>query len=114
MTTDTAVNLVANMFISFSAFTMLINIFGDPHNKVWHQPVKAWIAKLGLTMSTCGALWNIYTLSTPSRSEVLLNMGIASSFFLLSWWQWDQFKENKKARLKKRHTKPLKKDTQDL
>jgi hypothetical protein len=98
---------VANLFISFSAFTMLINVFGDPHNKVWHQPLKAWIAKLGLTMSTCGALWNVYTLSTPSRSEVLLNMGIAASFFLMSWWQWDHFKESKKDRLKKRQTRTV-------
>jgi hypothetical protein len=112
MSVDTSVNLVANLFISFSAFTMLINVFGDPHNKVWHQPLKAWIAKLGLTMSTCGALWNVYTLSTPSRSEVLLNMGIAASFFLMSWWQWDHFKESKKDRLKKRQTRTVKKDTQ--
>ena len=102
MTIETVVNLVSNLFISFSAFTLLINIFGDPENKVWKEPVKAWIAKLGLTMTTCGALWNVYTLSTPSRSEILLNVGIASSFFLLSWWQWGQFKESKKARLAKR------------
>ena len=107
MTIDTLVNLVSNVFISFSAFTLLINIFGDPDNKVWNEPVKAWIAKLGLTMTTCGALWNIYTLSTPTRSEVLLNMGIACRFFLLSWWQWEQFKASKKARLARR--KPARK-----
>lgn len=102
MTISTLVNLVSNLFISFSAFTMLINIFGDPRNKVWKEPVKAWIAKFGLTVTTCGALWNIYVLSTPGGSEVLLNLGIAVSFFLLSWWQWEQFKESKKARQSKK------------
>ena len=101
MSIYTVINLISNLFISFSAFTLLINIFGDPSNKVWNEPIKAWVAKLGLTMTTCGALWNVYSLSTPPRSEVLLNVGIACSLFLLSWWQWEQFKENKKTRLKK-------------
>ena len=103
---DTIINLIANLFTSFSAFTMLINIFGDPDNKVWKEPLKAWIAKFGLTMTTCGALWNIFSLSTPAKSEILLNIGIACSFFLLSWWQWETFKESKKQKKIKR--KPIK------
>lgn len=100
MSIYTILNLISNAFTSFSAFTMLINIFGDPSNKVWQNPIKAWIAKLGLTTTTCGALWNICILSTPNFSEILLNIGISVSLFLLSWWQWENFKENKKRLIK--------------
>ncbi len=96
----TIINLISNLFISFSAFTMLINIFGDPHNKVWKNPIKAWIAKLGLTTTTCGSLWNVYSLSTPNISELLLNVGVSVSLFFISWWQWENFKESKKLRYK--------------
>lgn len=104
MSIYTIINLICNSFTSFSAFTMLINIFGDPTNKVWQTPIKAWIAKTGLTITTCGALWNIYILSTPSMSEILSNIGVSVSLFLLSWWQWENFKDNKKH-LKKNYKK---------
>jgi hypothetical protein len=55
------------------------------------------------------------TLSTPATTEVLLNCGMSLTFFWLSWWQFEQFKEkmdyfkhNKPTVRKRKYTKKTK------
>ena len=93
MTTETIINAVANSTLAFSALGLLIHIFGDPDNSVWDNKIKAYSAKVGLSVTVCGAIANVMTLSTPPVSEVVLNCGISITFFWLSWWQWEMFKE---------------------
>lgn len=93
MTTETVINAVANSTLAFSALALLIHIFGDPDNSVWDNRVKAYLAKVGLSVTVCGAIANVMTLSTPPISEVVLNCGLSITFFWLSWWQWEMFKE---------------------
>jgi hypothetical protein len=93
MVRETVINVIANCTTAFSALGLLIHIFGDPDNTVWDNKVKAWLAKLGLTVTTCGAISNVLTLSTPPITEVILNCGISITFFWLNWWQWEMFKE---------------------
>ena len=93
MTTETLINAVANSTLAFSALGLLVHIFGDPDNSVWDNNIKAYLAKIGLSVTICGAIANVMTLSTPPVSEVVLNCGISITFFWLSWWQWEMFKE---------------------
>ena len=100
----TIINVISNCTIAFSSAALLIHIFGDPDNSIWDNQIKAWLAKFGLAVTTCGAAANILTLSTPNKTEILLNVGMSLTFFWLSWWQWEQFKEMQEA-AKKRATR---------
>jgi hypothetical protein len=109
----TIINAVANGTTAFSALGLLIHIFGDPDNSVWDNKIKAWLSKIGLSVTTCGAIGNVLTLSTPPVTEVILNCGISVTFFWLNWWQWEMFKEmqQKHAESKKKIIAPRKKIT---
>jgi len=96
------INIISNCTIAFSSLALLIHIFGDPDNKIWDNKIKAYLAKFGLTVTTCGAITNVLTISTPNITEILLNVGMSLTFFWLSWWQWEQFQEIKKAAALKR------------
>jgi hypothetical protein len=96
MTALTLTNAIANCTTAFSAMGLLIHIFGDPDNQIWDNKIKAYLAKAGLSITTCGAVSNVLTLSTPPITEVILNIGISITFFWLSWWQWEAFKELQK------------------
>jgi hypothetical protein len=100
MNSYTVINAIANCTTAFSSIGLLVHIFGDPDNSIWDDRIKAWLAKTGLTVLTCGAIANVLTLSTPVITEVLLNCGMSITFFWLSWWQYEQFKE--KVELSKR------------
>lgn len=93
MNSYTIINAIANCTTAISAIGLLIHIFGDPTNSIWDNKIKAWLAKVGLTVTVCGSVANVLTLSTPIYTEVLLNCGISLTFFWLSWWQFEQFKE---------------------
>ena len=92
MSPYTIINAIANCTTAISAVGLLIHIFGDPSNSIWDNKIKAWLAKVGLTIATCGAVSNVLTLSTPVYTEILLNVGMSLTFFWLSWWQFEQFK----------------------
>jgi hypothetical protein len=102
MTTPAVINAVANCTTAFSALGLLIHIFGDPDNSVWDNNVKAWLAKSGLSVVVCGAIANVLTLSSPATSEIILNCGMSLTFFWLSWWQWEMFKEMQRESERKR------------
>jgi len=106
MTASAIVNAVANCTTAFSALGLLIHIFGDPKNSVWDNQIKAWLAKTGLTVLVCGAVTNVLTLSTPATSEIVLNCGMSITFFWLSWWQWEMFKEMQEHHEKMKKTPP--------
>lgn len=113
MISETTINAIANSTTVISALGLLIHIFGDPDNAIWDNKVKAWLAKLGLSVVVCGAASNTLTLSTPPITEVILNVGISITFFWLSWWQWELFKATQKKHkvrldLKKRKPKQVK------
>jgi hypothetical protein len=104
MNWETILNLASNCTIAFSAAALLIHIFGDPENSIWDNKVKAYLAKFGLSVTSCGAILNMLNLSTPNRTEILLNVGMSLTFFWLSWWQWEQFHSLKEAAKKTKRT----------
>jgi len=101
----TIINAIANCTTAISAIGLLVHIFGDPTNSIWNNKIKAWLAKVGLTITICGSVSNVFTLNTPAYTEILLNVGMSFTFFWLSWWQFEQFKE--KMDYFKVHSKPV-------
>lgn len=93
MSTIVLVNAICNTTTSISSLALLLHVFGDPNNEIWDNKIKAWLAKIGLSVMICGATSNALTLSNPPPTEVLLNVGIALTLFWLSWWQWELFKQ---------------------
>lgn len=112
MNWETIVSLISNCTIAFSSAALLIHIFGDPDNPIWNNNIKAYLAKFGLSVTSCGAVLNVLSLSTPSRTEVLLNVGMSLTFFWLSWWQWEQFHSMREAAKKSKRTYVRKKPLQ--
>jgi protein-S-isoprenylcysteine O-methyltransferase Ste14 len=115
MTAIVLINAISNITTSISSLALLLHVFGDPENEIWDNKIKAWLAKIGLSVMICGATSNALTLSNPPPTEVILNVGIALTLFWLSWWQWELFqKMHKKASVKqqqKPETKPTVKRT---
>ena len=89
----TIVNVITNCTTAISSIALLIHILGDPDNAIWDNKIKAWLAKIGLSITVCGAVSNAITLTTPPPTQVLLDCGISLTLCWLSWWQWEQFKE---------------------
>ena len=104
MNWETVLNLLSNCTIAFSAAALLIHIFGDPENSIWDNKIKAYLAKFGLSVTSCGAILNVLSLSTPNRTEILLNVGMSLTFFWLSWWQWEQFHSLRQAAKKSKRS----------
>lgn len=104
----TTINVVTNCMTAISSGALLIHVFGDPDNAIWNNTIKAWLAKIGLSVTTCGAVLNALTLSNPGPTEVMLNVGISITFCWLSWWQWDQLQAMKQASKRKRRKRIIK------
>lgn len=94
----TVINLVSNLIIFSSVFMFIISVFGRADHPIWETKWKAYLAKVGLCISGCGALLNVINLSTPILSEIVLNVGLSLNFLWISAWQ---FHEVKKAKEKK-------------
>ena len=101
------INAISNITTSISSLALLLHVFGDPDNEIWDNKIKAWLAKIGLSVMVCGATSNALTLSNPPTTEIVLNVGIALTLFWLSWWQWELFQRMHK----KAPSKPQQKNT---
>lgn len=91
----TIINIVSNCIMGTSAALFLISVFGDKENPVWKSPIKAWLIKLGLSITSCGAALNVLTMSTPAPTEVLLNCGLSLIFCWLSIQQREMINEKR-------------------
>lgn len=99
----TFINLLSNLIISTSVFMFIISVFGRADHPIWETKWKAYLAKIGLCISGCGALLNMIHLSTPVLSEIVLNVGLSLNFLWISIWQIHE--------TKKKLVKPLAKPT---
>ena len=87
MTLPTAINATANGILAVSALHLVFRVFGHAESAIWKRPWAAILCKAATTVTVCGALWNLLTLSSPAASEVMLNIGIAGNFVWLSFYQ---------------------------
>jgi hypothetical protein len=89
----TIINLVSNIIICSSVFMFIISVFGRADHPIWETKWKAYLAKVGLCISGCGALLNIVNLSTPILSEIVLNVGLSLNFLWISLWQYHEMRK---------------------
>ena len=89
MTAATLINVTANAVLAASALHLVFRVFGHPESAIWQKPWAAVLCKVATTVTVCGALWNVLTLSSPAASEVMLNIGIAGNFVWISLYHHD-------------------------
>lgn len=92
----TIINLVSNLIIFTSVFMFIISVFGRANHPIWETKWKAYLAKVGLCVSGCGALLNVVNLSTPAATEIVLNVGLSLNFLWISAWQLHETKKNQR------------------
>jgi len=85
----TLLNLAANSLLICSSVHLLFRVFGKKDSRVWRHPTKAMIYKAVMAVTICGAAANIVTLSTPSWSEILLNLGASGNWLFLSFYLYE-------------------------
>ena len=86
MTAATLINATANGILAVSALHLVFRVFGHPDSAIWRKPWAAVLCKVATTVTVCGALWNLLTLSSPAASEVMLNIGISLNFVWISFF----------------------------
>jgi hypothetical protein len=59
---------------------MAIRVFGDAKHNIHQHPELFWIRKFISSLVICGAVLNLFTLSTPNWTEVVLNYGFAANY----------------------------------
>lgn len=79
----------------------IISVFGREDHPMWENKYRAYLAKVGLGISGCGALLNVLNLSTPNITEIVLNIGLSLNFCWLAWWQYSETKANQKKKFSK-------------
>jgi hypothetical protein len=88
MQTITLLNLAANSLLICSSIHLLYKIFGSKNSRVWQKPHMAMLYKAVMGITICGAAANIITLSTPTWSEVVLNLGASGNWLFLSFYMY--------------------------
>lgn len=97
MSIATAINATANGILAVSALHLVFRVFGHPESAIWKRPFAAMLCKAATTVTVCGALWNLLTLSSPAASEVMLNIGISLNFLWISFF-YDRATRTKHSR----------------
>lgn len=82
----TAINVVANIICMGSMLHLIVRVFGNPRSPVYANKWGAYACKLAASVTFCGAVANVATLSTPTWSEALLNIGVSLNFLWISYF----------------------------
>lgn len=85
---ETVVNFVSNLVIFITIVANILFVFRPLESAIQKHPIAKIIGKFCLSLAACGAVLNMATLSTPARSEILINVGLASTFMWVAWWQY--------------------------
>jgi len=98
MSPITAINATANGILAVSALHLVFRVFGHPESAIWRRPWAAVLCKAATTITVCGSIWNLLTLSSPAASEVMLNIGISLNFLWISFF-YDRASNSKHSRV---------------
>jgi hypothetical protein len=91
------INFIANIMICISVTLFIIAVFGSQNKVIMSMNVfEKFLIKLGLSITSCGSLFNVLTLSTPNKTEILLNVGLALIFTWAVHFHFKYFIKNKK------------------
>lgn len=92
----TIINLIANSLITIGMTFFIIAVFGRRSKVIESMNfIERLFLKTALCASAAGALLNVLTLSTPSMSESLLNVGMGILFTWAAWFHWKYFVKKK-------------------
>jgi hypothetical protein len=86
------INFISNVVLTISFTAFLIFLFGR-ENSLIHKlkRINTIGVKIGLSICTAGALYNVLTFSHPPVSEVILNVGLAFVFCWAAWFHYQRF-----------------------
>ena len=82
----TIVNAAANVIVAAAVLDMAFRVFGRPEHPIHKSPWMLGSRKLVSSVVICGAVMNVVTLSTPSWTEVLLNIGFSLNYLWSSYY----------------------------
>jgi hypothetical protein len=102
----TFVNLVTNGIIGVSIMLFIISVFGRADHPLWENKYRAYLAKVGLGITGCGAVANVLlSITNPPESDILFkaalfqHVGLSLNFCWLSWWQFSETKKIKQIKV---------------
>ncbi len=103
----TFVNLITNSIIGVSIMLFIISVFGRADHPLWENKYRAYLAKVGLGITGCGAVANILlSITNPPESDILFkaalfqHIGLSLNFCWLSWWQFSETQKSKQVAVK--------------
>jgi len=103
----TFVNLITNSIIGVSIMLFIISVFGRADHPLWEHKYRAYLAKVGLGITGCGAVANILlSMTNPPESDILFkaalfqHIGLSLNFCWLSWWQFSETQKSKQVAVK--------------
>ena len=82
----TVTNAVANCIVAVAVTDLALRVFGNPAHPIHQQPGLMYARKFASSVVICGAVLNVATLSTPSWTEVLLNVGFSINYLWSSYY----------------------------
>ena len=82
----TLTNAVANCIVAVAVTDLALRVFGNPAHPIHQQPKLMYARKFASSVVICGAVLNVATLSTPSWTEVLLNVGFSINYLWSSYY----------------------------
>lgn len=75
----------------------IIGVFGRKNETLERLPkMEVILLKISLSSIVSGALFNILTLSTPSKSEIFMSFGLGLLFVWAALFHWKYFVKSKK------------------
>ena len=80
------INAIANCIVAAAVFRMSLRVFGRPDHPLHKHKVAFVTRKLVSSVVICGAVLNIVTLSTPSWTEVVLNVGFSLNYLWSTYY----------------------------
>lgn len=92
-------NAFCNFVIAWSMVAFIIFVFGTRNGMMQKLPLlERFSVKIGLVAICCGSLFNLFTLSVPPITQLLLNVGLAIIFLWGAVFHFKYFvpKKNKK------------------
>ena len=76
----TIINVAANAVVAGAVFALALRVFGRADHPIHAHKPALLARKFVSSIVICGAVLNIITLSTPSWTEVLLNIGFSANY----------------------------------
>jgi hypothetical protein len=86
----TLANAIANVIVLGAVLDMSFRVFGRPDHPIHKNKVALIARKTVSSIVVCGAVSNLFYLSTPGWTEILLNYGFAGNYLFSCYYDRTQ------------------------